>query len=291
MKAISDFIKYLNTEERSPATQKSYQYDVILFVHWFEKVNGEKCRLTAITPTDCRLYKQYLVNVQRYKPNTINRKLISLHVFLDWALLKKRIKHKVVIPKQVRAQKHAPKWLTRTQVNQLLRLVEQTGNIRNIAIIKMLLNTGLRVQELCYLAWRDIQLFSRKGTLTVTGKGSKVRQVPLNQDCRTVLKQLGYNDEKGTDILVFQGQHGLLQPRGVQSMFKRLLQQSRLKHVTPHQLRHTFCKQLIDAGIGLEKIAALAGHESLDTTRLYCEPSLHDLQEAVDKIGEEECAA
>jgi integrase/recombinase XerC len=290
MKAISDFIKFLNTQERSAATCKSYGYDLHLFIQWFEKVNSEQCRLAAITPTDCRLYKQCLIK-ERYKPSSINRKLASLHVFLSWAFDQKRIKHKITMPKPVRAQQYAPKWLTRPQVNQLLRTVEQTANIRNIAIVKLLLNTGLRVHELCFLAWQDVQLFSRKGMLTVTGKGRKVRQVPLNKDCRTVLTQLGYAEYKRTDILVFQGQHGLLQPRGVQSMFKRLLGNTRLKHVTPHQLRHTFCKQLVDANVGLEKIAALAGHESLDTTRLYCEPSLHDLQEAVDKIGEEECAA
>ena len=46
---------------------------------------------------------------------------------------------------------------------------------------------------------------------------------------------------------------------------------------------NTICKQLVDANVGLEKIAALAGHESLDTARLYCEPSLHDLLEAKQK--------
>jgi integrase/recombinase XerC len=44
----------------------------------------------------------------------------------------------------------------------------------------------------------------------------------------------------------------------------------------------------VDAGVGLEKVAALAGHESLETTRRYCEPSLKDLERVVELIGEEE---
>ena len=52
-------------------------------------------------------------------------------------------------------------------------------------------------------------------------------------------------------------------------------------------LRHTFCKNLVNAGVGLEKVAALAGHESLETTRRYCTPSLKDLEHAVELIGEE----
>jgi hypothetical protein len=46
-------------------------------------------------------------------------------------------------------------------------------------------------------------------------------------------------------------------------------------------------KNLIDAGLGLEKVAALAGHERLETTRRYCTPSLKDLEHAVELIGEE----
>jgi integrase/recombinase XerC len=51
---------------------------------------------------------------------------------------------------------------------------------------------------------------------------------------------------------------------------------------------NTFCKNLVDAGVTLEKVAALAGHESLETTRRYCEPSPHDLALAVELIGEED---
>jgi integrase/recombinase XerC len=61
-----------------------------------------------------------------------------------------------------------------------------------------------------------------------------------------------------------------------------------LKDATPRSLRHSFCKNLVNAGVNLEKIAALAGHESVETTRRYCEPSLQDLQQAVEVISEEE---
>ncbi|WHA04553.1 site-specific integrase [Candidatus Bandiella numerosa] len=71
-------------------------------------------------------------------------------------------------------------------------------------------------------------------------------------------------------------------------MLKKIVKGSNLKNVTPHQLRHSFCKNLVDMGVGLEKVAFLAGHESLDITKIYCTPSFNDLQEAVELIGEEE---
>jgi integrase len=54
-------------------------------------------------------------------------------------------------------------------------------------------------------------------------------------------------------------------------------------------LRHTFCKNLADKGVRLEMIAALAGHESLETTRRYVEPGQEDLAAAVERLagGEE----
>lgn len=77
-------------------------------------------------------------------------------------------------------------------------------------------------------------------------------------------------------------------PRGVESMLSKYVQGTALEDVSPHSLRHTFCKNLVDAGVGLEKVAALAGHENLETTRRYCSPSHHDLEQAVELIGEED---
>ena len=69
---------------------------------------------------------------------------------------------------------------------------------------------------------------------------------------------------------------------------KRVLANTDLADISPHDLRHSFCKNLVDSGVSLEKIAMLAGHESLDTTRVYCCPSHADLSEEVDRISEEE---
>ena len=87
---------------------------------------------------------------------------------------------------------------------------------------------------------------------------------------------------------MFLGQRGRLTPRGFQLLLERYTKAVNLKDVTPHSLRHSFCKNLANAGVSLEKIAVLAGHESLETTRRYCEPSLGELQEAVELVSEEE---
>lgn len=64
----------------------------------------------------------------------------------------------------------------------------------------------------------------------------------------------------------------------------RLAKLAGLTAVTPHTCRHTFAKSLLDNGVTLEQVAALLGHESLDTTRLYVTPGERDLEQAVAKL-------
>ncbi len=82
------------------------------------------------------------------------------------------------IPKFEKTGKTGIRWLDRKEENALLRVVERTGKIRDIAIIKLLLNTGLRVSELCSLRWSEVVINERKGVLKVLqGKGGKRREV------------------------------------------------------------------------------------------------------------------
>ncbi len=53
---------------------------------------------------------------------------------------------------------------------------------------------------------------------------------------------------------------------------------------SPHTLRHTFAKNLVDADVSLDRVAALLGHENLNTTRIYTTPSVYDLTEAVERL-------
>lgn len=89
----------------------------------------------------------------------------------------------------------------------LYRIVEKGRKNRDIAIVKLLLNTGLRVSELCALTWKDIRVTAKKGRLSVNhGKGAKRRIVPLNKDARSALVKLGYHKNKDSDRRVFIGE-------------------------------------------------------------------------------------
>lgn len=288
---FQDFSAYLKSSERSHLTVKNYLADLHHFEKWFLETNDYlEFNPADLTPTDLREFKQFLLINNEMKPASVNRRFASLRSFLKWAN-EVGFSHNIQlskIPKFEKTEKTGIRWLDRKEENALLRSVERGGAKRDIAIIKLLLNTGLRVAELCSLRWSEIIINERKGILTVLqGKGGKRREVPLNYDARQVLLDLGYKQYAGKKAWIFVGQRGKLTPRGVQTLFRKYADPVKLTNLSPHSLRHTFCKNLLNAGISLEKIAILAGHESLDTTRLYLEPSLKDLEGAVEAISEE----
>jgi site-specific recombinase XerD len=287
----NNFAQFLTESERSAYTIKNYLCDLDGFALWLKSQRNIELAPTLITPTDLREYKHYLDETLQLKPQTINRKLSSLRSFLNWAVREgyfpdNRLPH---IPQPVKEQANSPKWLDRLDQHTLCRIVEKGRKTRDIAIVKLLLNTGLRVSELCALTWHDLKISPKKGRLSVNhGKGLKRRTIPLNKDARSVLLELGYHKRKGSDQQVFIGQRGAMTPRGIESTLRKYVRQTNLEEVSPHQLRHTFCKNLIDAGVSLEKVATLAGHDNLETTRRYCTPSEQDLAAAVELIGEED---
>jgi integrase/recombinase XerC len=165
--------------------------------------------------------------------------------------------------------------------------VQEKGRQRDIALITLMLNTGLRVSEVSELKLNDVKIAPRKGSVVVRGgKGGKFRTIALNLDARKALQ--GYLSE--TDLedggYLFVGQRGgPLQPPGIYYLVNRYAYDARLEDVTPHTLRHTFGKNLVDAGVPLDRVAQLLGHESVDTTRIYTTPSEQDLQREVEKIS------
>ncbi len=188
------------------------------------------------------------------------------------------------------------------------------SSIRDMTIIQTLLGTGLRISELANLRIEDVEVSERKGLVRVReGKGGKSRIVPLDNRTRSVLlryvekrkKELQLSgqppvqrssarknrsdnrDSRRPEGPLFMGQRGPLSERGIDYLVRKYAYQARLENCTAHTLRHTFAKNLVDAGIPLDQVAILLGHESLDTTKVYTKPSRRDLERAVRKAAGE----
>lgn len=283
---IKKFSAYLKSNDLSDYTVIGYTTDLNKFSRWYLDTTECKMDISAVGPLDIAEFKRHLIDLGQ-KPATINRALTSLSVFFDWAVDKNIITENYAINiKKVRQGKVAPKSLSRKEQLALMRAVQTSGKSRDIAIVTLLLHTGLRVSELCALTPGDIVLRARSGTLTVRfGKGGKRREVPLNATARKALS--GWLDKRGQiEGPLFTSQKGGgLQPRAVEHLINKYARQAGLENVSPHSLRHTFCKLLVDAGESLDRVAILAGHTNLNTTARYTRPSGRDLQKSVDRLA------
>ncbi len=289
------FARHLAAQDKSAHTIKGYLADLRAFQHWFEQAFGHPLTLEGVMALDVRQYRQHLQTTQNSTPATINRRLSAIRTWCKWGMQQGIITINPLDAVQgVASQESAPHWLTAHDQRALLRQAAlnrnaagtTTGKLqtqRDELILLLLLNTGLRVSELCDLQVGDLTINERKGNLRVrNGKGGKARTIPLNKVCRQALVDwLTQN----TGQLLFEGKQGdALQPRGVERMIASLGRQAGVA-VTPHQLRHTFAKNLINAGVTLEKVAMLLGHSNLNTTRIYITPSQADLAAAVGLLG------
>lgn len=207
---LGSFKRHLLSSYKANKKISGYVSDVCGFIDWFAETNGE-FSLDAVTSIDLREYKQYLVEIKKLAPRTVNRKLASLRNFFSWADSQGLLANgRLAFPKEIKTTETstAPKSLTRQQQEALVRTVEQYGNERDTAIIKLVLNTGLRVSELCGLNRRDVDLKPRGGSVKVTGKGSKFRVIPLNSQAREALyKHLEKHPRKPEEKL-FVGTRG-----------------------------------------------------------------------------------
>jgi site-specific recombinase XerD len=299
---VQAFREYLLGQDKAALTVKGYLSDLHCFVRWFEQTNGEAFNLQGVTPTDVREYRQFMLMVDRRKANTVNRRLASLATLMRWAKESGQIEHDPTGNVHAVPQANpGPRYLDRKEQYALQRAIEKDVQLsrmrypkrwvsrqRDAAMVVFLLHTGLRLNEALTLQLGDIQLAERKGQVLVRqGKGGKVRTVPLNVQARKALQEwLAVRPGQGSHVWIqVEGEPSDgLSNRSVQRVLVRIGQDAGLEHLTPNVLRHTFAKNLVDSGVGLEKVAALLGHSNLNTTRIYVTPNQKDLEQAVERL-------
>jgi integrase/recombinase XerC len=169
---------------------------------------------------------------------------------------------------------------------------------RNTAILELLYSSGLRVGELVSLRVRDLSLES--GTVRVTGKGRKVRVVPVGEKAvRALAEYLAVRPgARGADFpsrldeplfLNARGKVGRrsgagISARSVARMLSEALGRARIRrHLSPHGMRHSFATHLLESGADLRAIQEMLGHASLSTTQRYARVNVSHLVGAYEK--------
>jgi len=288
---LKDYERYLRERGRSQLTIAEYLRAIKQLAEWYEQTNGESFDPDKVTALDLQEYRAMLDATLKQQPQTINKKIAALKAFWRFAVERG---YASINPtdalrrKQTTTERLAPKWLDRKAQSRLLHEVKKESNekkrARNYAIVQLMLSCGLRVDEVVNLHVNDFDPYRR--TITVhAGKGGKFRILPLQEAVADALKKwLELRGENESPYMFLSNWNRPITKRAIQAMVRRYGERAGIGPVHCHQLRHSFCKNLVDAGHPLTTIAQLAGHKSIETTKRYTVPSEHDLRKAMASI-------
>ena len=292
---LDAFRHHLIARDLAPTTIRAHLSDLERVRTWLAGVHeGTPPRLTQVRTVDLAAFRTHLIHEQAHTPATVNRRLQGLRLVFRWlhdhgGMAENPATHLRFMRK---APARQPQALTRREVLALVHAAAQSPHRlgpRNVALIQLMLQAGLRVGEVTALTHGDVRLSARAGTVQIRdGKGHKARAVPLNTTARHAVQAYVETLPVVTaQTPVFLSKRGTpLAVRSVQAMVAQLAKQAGLQRLTvsAHTLRHTFAGHYLQRYPGqLRDLAALLGHESLDTTAVYTRPSHDTMAEDLER--------
>ncbi len=259
----ASFNRELRAEGRSPATLRLYGQSIEYFGHWLE-AQGRTATLSELTRPAIREWLAQLG--ETLEPNTVRTRYRGLSRFCRWLVdeeeLTKNPMEKLSPPSP--AAKPVPV-LSDEELAQLLKACAGKGfaDKRDEALVRVLLDCGLRVSELCAMGVSTIDLDA--GSAIVNGKGSKIRAVYFGaRTARAIDRYLRMRASHRWSHLdaLFLTQRGGMTPDGAQERLNVRTAQAGLTHIHPHQFRHTFAHDFLMAGGQERDLKRLAGWTS-----------------------------
>lgn len=275
--AFAAFADALVARGRRPKTVSSYRSDWLGLCHWWLATYGESLETSDLDGDAVEAYKMAL-QASGLTPSTVNRKLVFIKRFADWALASGIIEEgahgRVRAVAAAQQAPRRPRALSDIELRRFLREVDKRAGPRDVAIVYTLLQTGLRVGELVALRREHVGLGGRAGFVRVeeprAGRG-RVRRVPIGPLARRAL-QVWLELRGDHDGPLFVGERGALTANAVQRLVRKYTAFAKIS-ASPQVLRHTFALcWLSENDNDLVGLADTLGHESLDTTRLYVTP-------------------
>lgn len=291
MKWISNFRQELENDDKRTNTINSYCSDIQEFLEWFADTYSQDFD-GQILEQDAREFKNYLLNIRKLTPPSINRKMAALRSFNSHLVINVGSGKDIEIGNIAIADPldRDIQIIQRNELNRLKRAVYVGGNKRDIAIIEVLINTGIRVSELVALETSDIHLTHRNGStnysfiIVRSGKGNKYREMPLNSPVKKALQEY-LQIRNSQSNKVFIGQRGPLRRESIDKIIKKYCYQAGIENISSHTLRHTFCTRLMQEGTPIPIVSKLAGHSSIQTTmNFYIHVTRKDKTHAVEKL-------
>lgn len=244
----------------------------------FLRYTGDK-DISELTLADVDAYADALT-LQNLKPKTYRNKLCIVRSFYKYLYAKNLTN---VRPESIDLPPETQEEMTYlTPVEQHMILSASASNLRDHAMLQVLLSSGLRVSELCNLKTTDI---FRRSISVKNGKGRKHRVTFINKQAEEALRL--YRN-------TLPDREGYLFPNPAGSRLSRVIVARKVrfysdkagirKHVSPHTMRHTFATSYLDKGGRIEDLQQMLGHADMKTTMLYLHFTNERLHNSYDTI-------
>ncbi len=246
-------------------------------------------------------YVSHLSQDRHLCDTTISRKLITLKMFFEFLYSKNLIEQNYYqnCHFKFRKERRLPKTLSKLETAALLQtaIVERNSakskpevlrTTRNLALIDVLISTGIRIGEASAISLDDI--VKSEKTLLIHGKGRKQRLIYISCDetWNNLNNWLNIRKEMNisTDKLFVNRSGNQLGIHGIEYIYKRIKENSGINpSSTPHYLRHTFATNLLSNGADLRSVQELLGHSSVAITEIYTEITTQRKKEVLNRYN------
>jgi len=271
MDPVERFLNYLTVEKGLSAnTIYSYKRDIQKFSIYLQKTGRD---IISFKRGDILSFINWLRDSGN-QATTVARNLATLRGYCKFLLMEGLLKEdpieNLLTPK---GWKRIPRIIGTDEVSLLLIKPEGTTlSLRDRAILQIMYSSGLRASEVINLKTGDINF--EAGYLTITGKGSKQRVVPVHEQALSTMKE--YIKESRPVFLKKKASNYLFLAKGGKPMTRQRLWQLIKKYsadlsikISPHTLRHCFASHLLDGGADLRALQKMLGHTDISTTQIY----------------------
>ena len=283
IRKIDSFLKTL--DHFSLHTRKAYQRDLALLLDYCNTRDIHKWK-----ELDGRLLRGFVAwrHHQGAGGKTLQRNLSGIRTFFRYLIDQNHVSHNPA--RGILAPKTARKLPRALDVDQTARLMAITAgdplSVRDRAMLELMYSSGLRLSELINLDMNDLDI--RDAMVTVTGKGKKVRRVPVGRYAIQALQQwfpVRQEYIRTDEPAVFINLRGdRLSGRAFQLRLKQWsIRQGITGNVHPHMLRHSFASHLLESCGDLRAVQELLGHADISTTQIYTHLDFQHLARVYDK--------
>lgn len=281
------FLSYLEREyQYSDNTIAAYHNDLSQFLDYLEQHTQSLSDWSAVAEDDIEAYLSYMKQKEQpYASSTIARKVAAIKSFFNYLTAQGVVDENPTLQiESPKVKKRLPQTLNPSEVEQLLDAPaddQSPKSLRDVTLLNVLYETGMRVTEVVSLQMEDVDLAG--ATLSSPTRQGEARVIPIPEATQALLAryldagrpQLVHSDEERALFLNHRGEK--LTRQGLWLIIKGYARQAGLKaEVTPHTLRHSFAVHRLGRGLKLEEIQHLLGHANISTTQIYTQMEAPD---------------